>query len=435
MSFRKGLVLFIAIILLSSCSNKVAQAGRATAPAAPVSVADAVVKYVPVEIPAVGNAEAYSTVGIKAQVGGQLISVNFQEGADVKKGDLLFMIDPRPYESQVAQYQATLAKDKAQLPLLQANLDRDIAQEQYATAQARRYTDLTQRGLVPKESSDQTNAQATAAREAIKADRAAIESAKANLAADEATLQNAKLLLEYCTIRSPIDGRTGHIMVRQGNIVKASDVDLVTINQLRPIFVTFAVPEDSLPLIKKHMASGSVPVQAYAGTDTTPEVGKLTFVENSVDSTTGTIRLKALFDNTAVKLWPGEFLRTVVQLNETQNSVVIPSAAVQTSQDGKFVFVVKSDMTVESRPVTVGRVVDREIVIEKGLSGGETVVTEGQLRLGPGSRVQIKSKGSDRSSLELRGRGVRGVRPLVPVVLGTRGLTPLTPSTPSKRAL
>ena len=181
-------------------------------------------------------------------------------------------------------------------------------------------------------------------------------------------------------------------MVKQGNVIKANDVDLVTINQLRPIFVTFSVPEDRLPLIKQHMTAGHVNVLAFSPADTTPETGKLTFVENAVDSSTGTIRLKALFNNTAVRLWPGEFLRAIVQLDEPKDSVVIPAVAVQTSQDGKFVFVVKSDMTVESRPVVVGRTVERDVVIEKGLSGGETVVTEGQLRLGPGSHVQIKSK-------------------------------------------
>jgi len=391
MNVYRGLIL-IAVVSLAACSGKATSSGRPTAPAAPVSVVNAVTKYVPVEIQAVGNAEAYSTVGIKAQVGGQLISVDFQEGADVKKGDRLFVIDPRPYQAQVAQFEANLAKDKAQLQAVQANLARDIAQEEYAASQSRRYADLTQRGLVPKESSDQTTAQATAARESVRADKAAIESAQANIAADEAALQNAKLQLEYCTITSPIEGRTGRIIVKQGNVVKANDIDLVSINQLRPIFVTFSVPEDTLPLIKAHMASGQVKVLAYVGTDTTAETGKLTFIENAVDSSTGTIRLKGLFDNNAVKLWPGEFVRAVVELDESKDSIVVPASAVQTSQDGKFVFVVKSDMTVESRPVVVGRTVEREVVIEKGLNTGETVVTEGQLRLGPGSRVQIKSK-------------------------------------------
>jgi multidrug efflux system membrane fusion protein len=269
-----------------------------------------------------------------------------------------------------------------------------MAQEEYAQTQSKRYAELNRRGVAPKESSDQTTAQAAVAQESVRADKAAIESAQANIAADEAALQSAKLQLEYCTIKSPIDGRTGHLLVKQGNVISPNNVDLVTINQLRPMFVTFSVPESGLSIIKSHMASGQVKVFAYSGgdTDANPAIGKLTFVENAVDSTTGTIRLKGLFENSDIKLWPGEFIRVVVQLNESKDAVVIPAAAVQTSQDGKFVFVVKPDMTVESRPVTAGRTVEREIVIEKGLSGGETVVIEGQLRLAPGSRIQIKSK-------------------------------------------
>lgn len=390
---KVGIVLLGFIVSgLCSCSNKAASASRPAAPPAPVLVSDAVTKSVPVEIPAVGNAEAYSTVTIKAQVGGELTSVDFQEGADVKKGDRLFMIDSRPYETQVAQVMANLAKDKAQIQALQANLARDMAQEEYAQTQSKRYAELNRRGVAPKESSDQTTAQAAVAQESVHADKAAIESAQANIAADEASLQSAKLQLSYCTIRSPIDGRTGHLLVKQGNIIKPNDVDLVTINQMRPVFVTFSVPESGLSIIKSHMASGQVKVLAYAGEETVPAAGKLTFVENAVDSSTGTIRLKGLFENSNIKLWPGEFVRVVVQLNESKDAVVIPAAAVQTSQDGKFVFVVKPDMTVESRPVTAGRTVEREIVIEKGLSGGETVVIEGQLRLAPGSRIQIKSK-------------------------------------------
>ena len=391
MRFYRAFFLSIALLSFAACTNKVASAGRPTAPAAPVAVSMAVTKSIPLEIQAVGNAEAYSTVSIKAQVGGQLTVVDFQEGADVKKGDRLFVIDPRPYQSQVTQAEANLAKDKAQLGALQANLARDTAQEEYAQAQATRYMELTRRGVVPKESSEQTTTQAAAARQAVLADKAGIESAQANIAAEAAALENARLMLEYCTIHSPIDGRTGRLLIKQGNVIKPNDVDLVTINQVRPIFVTFSVPEDALATIKSHMAAGQVKVFANAGSDAPVETGKLTFVENAVDSSTGTIRLKALFDNSAVKLWPGEFVRTIVRLNEKKDSIVIPAAAVQTSQDGKFVFVVKSDMTVESRPVIAGRTVEREIVIEKGLSEGETVVVEGQLRLAPGSRVQIKS--------------------------------------------
>jgi membrane fusion protein, multidrug efflux system len=389
-------IVFILILLLAGCSSeKAAAVAQQQAPAAPVLVSKAMLKSVPIEIQSVGNAEAYSSVSVKSQVGGELTVVDFKEGTDVRKGDRLFVIDPRPYESQVAQAEATLAKDKAQLQAAQANLSKEIAQEEFAQAQAKRYSELLQKGLLASDSAEQINAQAKAASEAVRADRAEIESMQANIAADRAALDRAKLQLEYCTIRSPIDGRTGQLIVKQGNVVKANDVELLTINQLHPIYVTFTVPEINLPLIKTRMAAGKVTVVVYLqGEDEAVETGTLSFIENIVDSATGTIRLKALFDNRADKLWPGQFVRVVVRLNDSSNSIVVPVTAVQTRQDGKFVFVVKPDMTVEARAVLAGRTVERDVVIEKGLSEGESVVTTGQLRLVPGSRIQIKSSSS-----------------------------------------
>jgi membrane fusion protein, multidrug efflux system len=390
------IIVFILILLLAGCSSeKAAAVAQQQAPAAPVLVSKAMLKSVPIEIQSVGNAEAYSSVSVKSQVGGELTVVDFKEGTDVRKGDRLFVIDPRPYESQVAQAEATLAKDKAQLQAAQANLSKEIAQEEFAQAQAKRYSELLQKGLLASDSAEQINAQAKAASEAVRADRAEIESMQANIAADRAALDRAKLQLEYCTIRSPIDGRTGQLIVKQGNVVKANDVELLTINQLHPIYVTFTVPEINLPLIKTRMAAGKVAVVVYLqGEDEAVETGTLSFIENIVDSATGTIRLKALFDNRADKLWPGQFVRVVVRLNDSSNSIVVPVTAVQTRQDGKFVFVVKPDMTVEARAVQAGRTIERDVVIEKGLSEGESVVTTGQLRLVPGSRIQIKSSSS-----------------------------------------
>jgi membrane fusion protein, multidrug efflux system len=390
------IIVFILILLLAGCSSeKAAAVAQQQAPAAPVMVSKATLKSVPIEIQSVGNAEAYSSVSVKSQVGGELTVVDFKEGTDVRKGDRLFVIDPRTYESQVAQADATLVKDRAQLQAAQANLSKEIAQEEFAQAQAKRYSELLQKGLLAPDSAEQINAQAKAASEAVRADRAAIDSMQANIAADQAALDRAKLQLEYCTIRSPIDGRTGQLIVKQGNVVKATDMELVTINQLHPIYVTFTVPEINLPLIKTRMAAGKVAVVVYLqGEDEAVETGTLSFIENIVDSTTGTIRLKALFDNRADKLWPGQFVRVVVRLNDSSNSIVVPVTAVQTRQDGKFVFVVKPDMTVEARSVLAGRTIERDVVIEKGLSEGESVVTTGQLRLVPGSRIQIKSSSS-----------------------------------------
>src|SRR5437899_8048264 len=257
------LVFFILTLVISGCAaDKAATAPQQQAQAAPVFVSKAVLKSVPIEIQAIGNVEAYSTVLVKAQVGGELTVVDFKEGADVKRGDRLFVIDPRPYESQVAQAEATLAKDRAQLQAAQANLARDMAQEEFARSQAQRFSELSLKGVLAKESAEQAESQAKAAAESIRADRAAIESMQANIAADQAALDRAKLQLEYCTIRSPIDGRTGHLMVKQGNVIKANDVDLVTINQLHPIYGTFTVPETNFPLIKTHMAAGDIVVEA-----------------------------------------------------------------------------------------------------------------------------------------------------------------------------
>jgi membrane fusion protein, multidrug efflux system len=394
------LAVFVLALLIAGCSSNKAAPVAPTAPsAAPVLVSQAALKSIPIEIQATGNVEAYSTVAVKAQVGGELTVVDFKEGADVNKGDRLFVIDPRPYESQVVQAEAAIARDRAQLASAQANLARDIAQQEYAQSQAKRYAELTRQGVFATATSEQTDAQAKAAAEAVRADRAAIESMQANIAADQAALDRAKLQLEYCTIRSPIDGRTGRLLVKQGNVVKATDVDLVTINQVRPIFATFNVPEANLPLIKTHMAAGDISVAAFLQEgDSVAERGVLSFVENAVDSATGTIRLKATFNNAQTKLWPGQFVRVVLRMNVSAQSLVVPTTAIQTGQEGKFVFVVKPDMTVETRPVVTGRTVERSIVVEKGLNEGDTVVTSGQLRLVSGSRVQVKPDASPAKS-------------------------------------
>jgi membrane fusion protein, multidrug efflux system len=389
---RTMLLVLVLMLLLGGCADNRAEPAARQSQAAPVLVSKALLKTVPIEIQAVGNVEAYSTVTVKAQVGGELTLVDFKEGADVRKGDRLFVIDPRPYQAQLAQAEAALARDKAQLQVAQANLARDTAQDDYARGQAKRYSDLQLAGVIAKDSAEQTDAQSKAATEAVRADRAAIESTQANLAADQAALDRAKLDLEYCTIRSPIDGRTGRVSVKQGNVVKANDVELVTINQLHPIYVSFTVPEIHLALIKAQMAKGMVSVTAaLQGDDAVIDKGTLSFIENTVDRATGTINLKATFDNPGARLWPGQFVRVVVRLHVSGDSIVVPTTALQTGQDGKFVFVVKPDMTVEARPVVAGRTIERDVVVEKGLSEGEGVVTSGQLRLIQGSHVQIKS--------------------------------------------
>ena len=357
----------------------------------PVTVTKVTRKNVPVEIQVIGNVEAYSTIAVKAQVGGILTKVDFKEGDYVKNGDLLFTIDPRPLKAQLAQAVATLSKDEALLRQAEANLARDLAQEKYAAAQAGRYAKLAQEGVISAEQSDQMRTNADAIGQAVSADRAAIESAKAEIAAMQATIENDKVMLGYTEIRSPIDGRTGNLNVKLGNVVTANSMEMMTIHEVSPIYVTFSVPEAQLRLIKKYMATGKLPVFATPQDDEADkESGVLTFVDNAVDPSTGTIKLKGTFQNADRKLWPGEFVRVVLRLTTQPNALVVPNQAVQTGQQGEFVFVVKNDRTVESRPVTTGIRVDQELVVDRGLEFGETVVTDGQLRLSPGARVSMR---------------------------------------------
>jgi len=365
----------------------------------PVTVAVASQKDVPVEIQVIGNVEAYSTISVKAQVGGQLTNVSFREGDYVKTGDLLFTIDQRPLEAALNLAIANLAKDEAALGQAQANLARDTAQNKYTEANATRYAELFQSGVVSKDQSEQLRASADASGQALAADKAAIASAQAAIGASKAAVDNARVQLSYTSIRSPIDGRTGNLSVKQGNVVMANSQELVTINQVEPIYVTFSVPEAQLPAIKRYMAERKLAVRA--GPQDNPadeETGVLTFIDNAVDMTTGTIKLKGTFANSDRKLWPGQFVRVTLRLTIQPNAIVVPNQAVQTGQNGSYVYVVKQDRTVEMRPVTTGARVDQDMVVDQGLQLGETVVTEGQLRLAPGSRVVVRDgRGGGRS--------------------------------------
>jgi multidrug efflux system membrane fusion protein len=356
----------------------------------PVLVTTVTQKNVPINIDVIGNVEAYSTISVKAQIGGQLTYVGFQEGDFVKKNDHLFTIDPRPYDAALNQAKANLARDTAALSQAEANLAKDMANEKYARAEAGRYAQLMGQGIVSKEQADQVGSNADALSQAVIADKAAIESAKAQIIASRAAVENAQVQLSYTTIESPIDGRTGNLAVKQGNIVTPNTMEMMTITQLQPIYVTFAVPEAQLPNVKKYMGEAKLPVFASPQDDISQQqMGVLTFIDNTVDPTTGTIKLKGTFPNTENKLWPGEFVRVTLRLTMRANAVVVPNQAVQTGQDGQFVYVVKQDRTVEMRPVVTGTRVDQELVVDRGLQPGEMIVTEGQLRLTPGSRVQV----------------------------------------------
>lgn len=350
--------------LTSGCSEGKSEAPKAP-PSVPVVVAQAVRRNVPVEITAIGNVEAYSTVSIKSRMGGELLKVHFQEGQEVSKGDLLFTIDPRPYEAALAEARARLAKDLALLKKAQQD--------------AERYASLIQKQVVSQEQYDQ-----------VKANLAALE---ATVRADEAAVENAKLQLSYCYIYAPISGRTGSLMANAGNLIKASDDNksMVVIRQIQPIYVAFSVPEQYLPSIKARWAKGKLPVRVSLrdGAEVQPE-GELTFMDNTVDPTTGTILLKATFPNQDKALWPGQFVDVALKLDEKPNVLLIPTHAVQTGQQGPYVFLVKPESTVEMRLVRLGRSFGQESVVEEGLQEGDLVVTDGQIRLVPGAKVEVK---------------------------------------------
>jgi len=377
--------------------------------AQPVSVATVSQKDVPVDIAAVGNVEAYISISVRSQVTGQLQQAFFREGDVVKKGDKLFQIDPRPLQSALEMAEANLVRDQALLNQASAQLERDAANAEYQQATAARQTQLVDAGLLSKDAGDQARAAADSTASAIKADKASVESAKAQLSVQQSAVDNAKVQLSYTTIRATIDGRTGSNTVKPGNLVTANNTELVTIDQLQPVFVTFAVPAVHLPIIKTHM--GKDPLTVFAASPEaggSPIEGKLTFVDNAVDQTTDTIKLKATFPNQDARLWPGQFTRVALRLMTLPHATVVPSQAVQTGQDGQFVFVVNRDSAVDQRPVTVAQRMGEDVVIDKGLTPGETIVTEGQLRLEQGTRVQVQSPGGNDSGRADAGRGGRG---------------------------
>ena len=342
---------------------------RGAPPPVPVLAGKVERKAMPVAFRAIGNVEAIETVGVKARVGGELQKVSFAEGRSVHAGDVLFTIDPRPHRAALDQAEALLARDEALL----AKAEEDT----------RRYAGLVEKDFVTREQFAQITSNAAALRAAVAADRAKVES--------------ARLDLSFCTIKAPVSGRTGNLMVKVGNLIKANDdKPMVTINQTAPIYIAFAVPAQLLPAVLERRAE-AVGVEAVVpGAAGPPASGTLTFIDNAVDTSTSTILLKATFANQDERLWPGQFVDVTVTLGQEADSVVCPSAAVQTGQQGQFVFVINDDQTVELRPVVVKRVHDLDAIIGSGLEGGETVVTDGHLRLAPGGRVVLKEGVSEK---------------------------------------
>jgi len=352
-------VSMLAVVAILGCSKA---AKTPPVPAVPVIVAHVTITNIPVRISAIGNVMAYSTVTIRAQVTGQISEVHFKEGQEVKKGDLLFTIDPRPFEAALLQARATAAKDVAQMQNLQIQFDREKqlfaqqidSQDQYDTAKAAL---MSQQGLVT---------------------------------ADNAAITNAALNLEFTAITSPIDGVVGEQLVYPGNIIKAEDAPMAMVNQIHPISVEFSAPEQYLAEIKHEMQNAPLRVEVtFQNMTGDPVVGELTFIDNAVDPTSGTIQLKGTIANEDNRLWPGQFVRVQLTLSQLPNALVVPTQAVETGQNGQYVYVIKGDQTADERMVNIGTVYNGMTVVEKGLTNNEVVVTDGQMRLTPGTKVSL----------------------------------------------
>lgn len=368
-----NILLLVALFLAAGCSpgeKAKGEAPGAAKPPVPVVVALAEQKSVPVELRSVGQVEASSTVTVRSQVAGVIARVHFRQGDEVRRGDLLFTLDQSPFEAALAKAEA----DREQAR---------VAAEK-AAADAARYARLLEAGFISRDEAETVRAQA--------------DSLEAALAAARATLEHARIQLGYATIRAPQGGRTGELLVHPGTVVKANDApDLVTINALHPVLVGFSLPERSLAALRRHLAARSLAVSAQApGDDDPPELGTLSFLDNRVDPATGTIRLKGTFANPGNRLWPGQFVEVSLLLETLADAVTVPSAAIQTGQQGTYLFVVQPDGSTETRAVKVGISAGDETVIETGLAAGETVVTEGQQRIFPGARVEVKESGTTR---------------------------------------
>lgn len=375
--------------ILPGCKKKQATAGGPP-PGVPVTVAKATVESAPVTVRVVGAVEPSAKVEVKSQIAGQLLKVHFVEGQDVRQGQLLFSIDPAPYEEALRQAQAAVERDRALIAQAEAAVQRSMVQAKAAQADAERYAALRKDKVVSEQQELQYRTASEAQRQAVRSDRAAVESARGSLKLNEAAVSQAKLNLSYAEIRAPLSGRTGNLLVHPGNLVKANDIALVVINRIAPAFVTFSVPERHLGEIRRRAAQRKLTVEATARGEGGEKVtGVLSVVDNTVDPQTGSIRLKAVFENSNAALWPGQFVDVNLLLEKTASATMIPSEAVQAGQQGPFVYVVKQDQTVEPRPVSPGRTIAGKSVIESGITPGETVVTDGQMLLYPGARVAI----------------------------------------------
>lgn len=400
-----GFVGALAVILLSSGCNRqdAVHAQGGAMPVVAVRVVPAVTKDIPLDIASIGNVEAVSSVDVKSRVAGQVSQVRFESGQDVQSGQVLFQIDSEPLLRQIAELEANIARDVAMEKQALANVAKDEAQLKSDKSKADRGRQLAKEGVFSKEQTETLVSAADASQASLDADRAAVESGRAAKRADEAKLAQTKLQLDYSQITAPISGRTGAIAIKPGNLVKDNDTTLVTILQTTPIYVSFAVPEQLLPQVRKYNNQRPLVVEAVTADNTTVQ-GKLDFIDNTVDTTTGTIKLKATFDNQARKLWPGQFVNVRARLDVEQGRVVVPARTVQSGPQGKYVWVVNSDETVAMRQVQVLRnytngETSEQAVIGSGVQPGENIISEGQMLLMPGAKVRVlKANSSEKAA-------------------------------------
>ena len=393
--------------VFTGCTNKAAQQGFERPPA-PVSVTEAVMQDVPNYIDAIGKTVAREVVSIQPQVSGRILKIHFTDGSNVKKGDLLFTIDTRPFEASLRQAQANVSKDLALKKQAEANLAKDLAQSKYGDIEAKRYATLVEQGVVSREQYDQIHSNAESLKATVEADKAAIHSAEESIKVDTAAVDSAKVELSYCYIRSPIDGRAGQRQVDIGNVVNpggssgggsgntggssGSSNSLLVIERIDPIYADFTIPQDNLAVVQQQMRQGTLKTEVRLPDATDPIAGQLTFLDNAVQSATGTINLRATVANSDHRFWPGRFVNIRLVLSTIHGAVLVPATAPQMSAKGSFVYVIKQDSTAEQRQVTLGQRQGDLVVVEKGVEPGERVVTIGQIGVTPGGKVRVEEQ-------------------------------------------
>ena len=393
--------------VFTGCTNKAAQQGFERPPA-PVTVTEAVMQDVPNYIDAIGKTVAREVVSIQPQVSGRILKIHFTDGSNVKKGDLLFTIDTRPFEASLRQAQANVSKDLALKKQAEANLAKDLAQSKYGEIEAKRYATLVEQGVVSREQYDQIHSNAESLKATVEADKAAIHSAEESIKVDTAAVDSAKVELSYCYIRSPIDGRAGQRQVDIGNVVNpggssgggsgntggssGSSNSLLVIERIDPIYADFTIPQDNLAVVQQQMRQGTLKTEVRLPDATDPIAGQLTFLDNAVQSATGTINLRATVANSDHRFWPGRFVNIRLVLSTIHGAVLVPATAPQMSAKGSFVYVIKQDSTAEQRQVMLGQRQGDLVVVEKGVEPGERVVTIGQIGVTPGGKVRVEEQ-------------------------------------------